>query len=128
MSAPIGEFTQQVNAGKARSKGVETSAEVDLLPNLVASFAYTYTDTDNLTTRRPLARIPRNSGSAGLTWEPLRGLSVFVQVYAVSRQSFALGRAGYLPRFLGHVHAIALVASAASTPAMTDSGLAVGVP
>ncbi len=26
-------------------------------------------------------------------------------LYAVSRQSFALGRAGYLPRVLGHVHA-----------------------
>src|SRR5207245_6780332 len=26
-------------------------------------------------------------------------------LYAVSRQSFALGRAGYLPRALGHVHA-----------------------
>src|SRR5262249_29537496 len=26
-------------------------------------------------------------------------------IYAVSRQSFALGRAGYLPRFLGMVHA-----------------------
>jgi ethanolamine permease len=25
-------------------------------------------------------------------------------IYAVSRQSFALGRAGYLPRVLGHVH------------------------
>jgi ethanolamine permease len=25
-------------------------------------------------------------------------------IYAVSRQSFALGRAGYLPRILGHVH------------------------
>jgi ethanolamine permease len=27
-------------------------------------------------------------------------------IYAVSRQSFGLGRAGYLPRFLGHVHAM----------------------
>jgi ethanolamine permease len=27
-------------------------------------------------------------------------------IYAVSRQSFALGRAGYLPRALGHVHPI----------------------
>jgi vitamin B12 transporter len=88
---PTAPFGGPVNAGKARSKGVETSAEVDLLPNLVASFAYTYTDTDNLTTRRPLARIPRNSGSAGLTWEPLRGLSVFVQVYAVSRQFDSYG-------------------------------------
>ena len=25
-------------------------------------------------------------------------------IYAVSRQAFALGRAGYLPRFLGRVH------------------------
>src|SRR5205085_6196933 len=25
-------------------------------------------------------------------------------IYAVSRQSFALGRAGYLPQILGHVH------------------------
>jgi ethanolamine permease len=27
-------------------------------------------------------------------------------LYAVSRQSFSLGRAGYLPRFLGHVHPV----------------------
>jgi ethanolamine permease len=27
-------------------------------------------------------------------------------IYAVSRQSFALGRAGYLPRFLGNVHPV----------------------
>jgi ethanolamine permease len=27
-------------------------------------------------------------------------------IYAVSRQSFALGRAGYLPRILGHVHPV----------------------
>ncbi|HEV3446974.1 MAG TPA: amino acid permease [Gemmataceae bacterium] len=27
-------------------------------------------------------------------------------IYAVSRQSFALGRAGYLPRVLGHVHPV----------------------
>src|SRR5207248_3072268 len=27
-------------------------------------------------------------------------------IYAVSRQSFSLGRAGYLPRILGHVHPI----------------------
>ena len=88
---PTAPFGGPVNAGKARSKGVEASAEVDILPNLVASFVYTYTDTDNLATRRPLARIPRNSGSAGLTWEPLRGLSVFVQVYAVGNQFDSYG-------------------------------------
>jgi vitamin B12 transporter len=83
---PTAPFGGPVNAGKARSKGVEANGEVDVLPSLVASFSYTLTDTDNLSTRRPLARIPRDAGSAGLTWEPLRGLSVFVQVYAVGRQ------------------------------------------
>jgi len=83
---PTAPFGGPVNAGSARARGVEASLDVDLLPNLVANFVYTYTDTDNFSTGRPLARIPLNSGSAGLTWEPLRGLSLFVQVYAVSRQ------------------------------------------
>lgn len=80
-----------VNAGRARSKGVEAGGEVDILPNLVASFTYTYTDTDNLSTNRPLARIPRNAGSAGLTWEPISRLSFFAQVYVVSRQFDSYG-------------------------------------
>jgi len=88
---PTAPFGGPVNAGKARSKGVEAGAEVDLLPNLAATFSYTYTDTDNLQTGRPLARIPRNAGSAGLQWEPLRGLSVFAQVYVVSRQFDSYG-------------------------------------
>ncbi len=83
---PTAPFGGPVNAGTARSKGVEASGEVDILPNLVASFAYTYTDTDNLATRRPLPHVPRNSGSAGLTWEPVRRLSIFLQVYVVERQ------------------------------------------
>ena len=88
---PTAPFGGPVNAGKARSKGVEASGEIDILPNLVLSFMYTYTDTDNLSTGRPLARIPRNSGSTGLTWEPLRGLSLFAQVYAVSNQFDSYG-------------------------------------
>jgi vitamin B12 transporter len=88
---PTAPFGGPVNAGKARSKGVESSGEVDILPSLVASFAYTYTDTDNLSTGRPLARIPRNAGSAGLTWEPLRDLSVFAQVYVVGSQFDSYG-------------------------------------
>ena len=57
-----------------------------ILPNLLASFAYTYTDTDNFETGRPLPRIPRNSGSAGLTWQVLPSLATFVQVYALGSQ------------------------------------------
>ena len=88
---PTAPFGGPVNAGSARSRGVEAALDVDVLPSLVANFVYTYTDTDNFSTGRPLARIPLNSGSAGLTWEPVRGLSVFVQVYAVSRQFDSYG-------------------------------------
>jgi len=88
---PTAPFGGPVNAGKARSKGVESSAEVDILPSLVASFTYTYTDTDNLQTNRPLARIPRHSGSAGLTWEHIPRLSLFTQVYVVGSQFDSYG-------------------------------------
>jgi len=88
---PTAPFGGPVNAGRARSKGVEAGGEVDILPNLVASFTYTYTDTDNLSTNRPLARIPRNAGSAGLTWEPIPRLSLFAQVYVVDRQFDSYG-------------------------------------
>ncbi|HEX7788824.1 MAG TPA: TonB-dependent receptor [Methylomirabilota bacterium] len=88
---PTATFGGPFNAGRARSRGVEVGGEVDILPNLVASFAYTYTDTDNFTTGRPLPRIPRNAGSAGLTWQPLPSLSTFVQVYVVDRQFDAVG-------------------------------------
>ncbi len=89
--SPTAPFGGPVNAGKARSKGVESSAEIDVLPNLVASFTYTYTDTDNLQTNRPIARIPRHSGSAGLTWEPIPRLSLFTQVYVVGSQFDSYG-------------------------------------
>jgi vitamin B12 transporter len=88
---PTAPFGGPVNAGRARSKGVEAGGEVDILPSLVASFSYSYTDTDNLSTNRPLARIPRNAGSAGLTWEPISRLSLFAQVYVVSRQFDSYG-------------------------------------
>jgi vitamin B12 transporter len=88
---PTAPFGGPVNAGKARSKGVESSAEIDVLPNLVASFTYTYTDTDNLQTNRPIARIPRQAGSAGLTWEPISRLSLFTQVYVVGSQFDSYG-------------------------------------
>jgi vitamin B12 transporter len=88
---PTAPFGGPVNAGRARARGIEAGGEVDLLPNLVASFAYTYTDTDDFSTGRPLPHVPRNSGSAGLTWEPLSDLSAFVQVYALGSQFESFG-------------------------------------
>jgi outer membrane cobalamin receptor len=86
-----GSAVMPLRASRLRFKCLELCSEIDVFPILVASFIYTYTDTDNLSTGRPIARIPRNAGSAGLTWEPLRGLSFFTQVYVVSSQFDSYG-------------------------------------
>lgn len=74
------------NAGKARSGGVEFTSELDLLDTLVASVNYTYTDSEILATRHPIPREPAHRWNLGLTWEPLRRLSLFTQVHVVSEQ------------------------------------------
>ena len=49
---------------------------------------------------------PRSAHLTAFTVATIIGMVVSYNgmLYAVSRQSFALGRAGYLPRVLGHVH------------------------
>jgi vitamin B12 transporter len=79
-------FVAAVNIGRARTAGIEFTSEVDLLANLVASLNYTYTDSENLDTDRPLRREPRHRWTIGLTWEPVRRLSLFTQVHVVTRQ------------------------------------------
>lgn len=79
-------FVKGVNAGKARSGGVEFTSEVDLLDTLVASVNYTYTDSEILATRHPIPREPAHRWNLGLTWEPLRRLSLFTQVHVVTQQ------------------------------------------
>jgi vitamin B12 transporter len=74
-------FAAVTNVGSARSQGVEVTGEVDILPNLVATANYTYTDTEDRSTGFPLPRIPKNAANIGITWEPLRGLSLFTQLY-----------------------------------------------
>lgn len=83
---PTAPFGGPINVGRARSAGIEFFSEVDLLPNLVASLNYTYTDSENLATDRPLPREPRHRWNIGLTWEPISRLSLFTQVYVVSEQ------------------------------------------
>ena len=79
-------FVAVVNVASARTEGVEVTGEVDILPGLVASVAYTYTDSEDLTTDRLLAREPKHRWNIGLVWEPIRRLSLFTQVHVVSRQ------------------------------------------
>jgi vitamin B12 transporter len=83
---PTAPFGGPFNVGRARSAGIEFTGEVDVLPNLVASLNYTYTDSENLATDRPLPREPRHRWNIGLTWEPISKLSLFTQVHLVSEQ------------------------------------------
>ena len=83
---PTAPFGGPFNVGRARSAGIEFTGEVDVLPNLVASLDYTYTDSENLATDRPLPREPRHRWNIGLTWEPISRLSLFTQVHVVSEQ------------------------------------------
>jgi vitamin B12 transporter len=88
---PTAPFGGPFNVGRARSAGIEFTSEVDVLPNLVASLNYTYTDSENLATDRLLPREPRHRWNIGLTWEPITRLSLFTQVHVVSEQLEAFG-------------------------------------
>ncbi len=86
VSIPTAPFGGPVNIGSARSVGVEFTSEADILPNLVGYVNYTFTDTKNLVTGRWLPREPQHRWNIGLTWEPIRRLSLFTQVYVVTQQ------------------------------------------
>ena len=88
---PTAPFGGPFNVGRARSAGIEFTSEVDVLPNLVASLNYTYTDSENLATDRLLPREPRHRWNIGLTWEPITKLSLFTQVHVVTEQFEAFG-------------------------------------
>jgi len=60
------------NVERARTRGVELAARLDLPRALKARLAYTYLDADNTTARTRLLRRPRNSGSLDL-WRDFGG-------------------------------------------------------
>ena len=84
-------FATTANIGRARSKGVEFVSQVVILDNLVATFNYTYTDTENLDTGRPLPREPNNRYNGSLTWEPIKRLSLFSEIQISSEPVRAPG-------------------------------------
>jgi len=106
---PTAPFGGPVNVGSARSAGIEFTSEADVLPNLVASLNYTYTDTKNFQTRRWLPREPQHRWNIGLTWEPIRRLSLFTQVYVVTQQWETVGEvynSGYTRVDLGGTYRV----------------------
>jgi vitamin B12 transporter len=84
-------FATTGNIGRARSAGIEFTSEVDLLDNLTASVNYTYTDSENLLTDRPLPREPRHRWNGRIQWEPWKRVLLWTEVHAVSRQFEPLG-------------------------------------
>ncbi|HEV8471208.1 MAG TPA: TonB-dependent receptor [Methylomirabilota bacterium] len=84
-------FVTTGNIGRARANGLEVTSEVDLLDTLVASVNYTYTETKNLVTGAWLPREPQHRWNARLAWQPIKPLSLWGEVHAVTRQFEALG-------------------------------------
>lgn len=90
----VAPFGGPINVGRARSRGIEFTSEVDLLDTLTASFGYTYVDSELLSGRlagRPIPRIPTHVGNVGLTWTPIPRLSLFTEVHVSSRQFDTFG-------------------------------------
>lgn len=87
-------FVAAINVARARTEGVEATGEIDILPNLVGSLNYTFTDSEDLGTDRWLTREPQHRWNIGLTWEPIRRLSLFTQIHVVTRQ-FESAQVGY---------------------------------
>jgi vitamin B12 transporter len=82
----VAPFVKGVNVGRARSAGIEFVSEADLLDTLTASVNYTYTDSKNFKTDRPLAREPVHRWNIALNWRPHPRLDLFTQVHVVSEQ------------------------------------------
>jgi vitamin B12 transporter len=84
-------FATTANIGRSRSSGIEFTAEVVVLHNLVTALNYTYTDTENLVTDRPLPREPRHRWNGLITWEPIPKLSLFTELYIQTKAFEPLG-------------------------------------
>ncbi len=87
-------FVAAINVARARTEGVEATGEIDILRNLVGTVNYTFTDSEDLSTDRWLAREPQHRWNFGLTWEPIRRLQLFTQIHVVTRQ-FESAAVGY---------------------------------
>jgi vitamin B12 transporter len=97
---PGNPFGCPINVGRARTEGIEATGALDLLETLTVSGTYTYTDSEDLATGRPLRRFPRHRGTGGLTWEPIKELSLFAEAEVVSSQFEGEG----LPSNPGYYH------------------------
>ena len=81
-----------LNVARARTSGVELSAEADIVPSLLRIKAvYTHTDAFDLATHLRLARRPQDEGRLGLIITPMAGLSIEPSVVFVGRRFSTTG-------------------------------------
>jgi outer membrane cobalamin receptor len=94
---PAGFFfgSRNINAGKARSRGAEIEAQMQVATGLSAQFAYTYADSvitandlDPASVGKQVGSVPRNRASVGLSYTGPRGLRITPQFRWV-QSSFA---------------------------------------
>ena len=107
---PGSPFGCPANVARAWTQGVEVAGAADVLDNLLFVVTYTHTDTKDLTARHELHRVPHDHGTFGITWDPTRALSVFLQANVVSSQFEQRGfprNPGYHRIDLGGIYHIA---------------------
>jgi vitamin B12 transporter len=75
-----------LNVGRAVTRGLEASGEVEPLDGVVLYVNYTFTDTEDLDTELPLRRFARHRWNAGLRVSPLDRLTLFAQAHVASSQ------------------------------------------
>jgi vitamin B12 transporter len=83
---------QARNVGQARTQGAEVEASVNPIDSLLLTAAYTYTDTEDLTTGQELRRFPKNRLGLTAAWEALPGLMVSGELLVASSQFEGAGR------------------------------------
>ncbi len=89
---------QSGNVGRARTRGLEFTSEVEPLDWLLLFANYTYTDTEDLETGLELRRFARHRWSTGVVLTPIQRLTLFAQAHVVSSQfesTFAGRNPGY---------------------------------
>lgn len=102
-------FVTTANIGRARSEGLEFTAEVDLLDNLTAGLNYTYTETKDLDAHTWLPREPRHRWNARVQWQPIRPLTLWGELHILTRYWESLGNiyaSGYTRADLGGAYRV----------------------
>ncbi len=79
--------SQNVNIGRARTRGVEADWQVRLASSLDADISYTYLEAEDLVKNAALARRPRHRGSVSLVWHPVAPLTVSPRAVFVGDRS-----------------------------------------